>query len=196
MKQIRVVICILTAISVFGFSAIGGELSADKAERVRTAMTICGAALGLAVGIPSVLDVIPAGTCLSKSLLVAIPAVAMTTTTGALAGYWIADTTLTLAPSLLMAPIVGAGLGMIGSAIAGGASFALTFAIAVPVVEVSVGDLNYAQSTGMGFLAGAVWGGIVGIPSGTNRNWTAQTANATLSTKTGQFHFREGKKNG
>jgi hypothetical protein len=55
---------------------------------------------------------------------------------------------------------------MIGSAVAGGISFALAFAIAVRVVEVSTGDFDYLQSIGMGFLAGAVWGGIAGIPAG------------------------------
>jgi len=36
----------------------------------------------------------------------------------------------------------------------------------MPIVNVSTGTLNYPQSIGMGFLAGAVWGGIFGIPAG------------------------------
>jgi hypothetical protein len=166
MKQIRTAVCILMATLIPGLSVVGNDLPADKVERVRTGMTICGAVLGLGIGIPSVLDLIPKDTPLSQTLLVAIPVVATTMITGALASRWVADTTLELQPALLLSPIVGAGLGMIGSAVAGGISFALAFAIAVPVVEVSTGDFDYLQSIGMGFLAGAVWGGIAGIPAG------------------------------
>jgi len=73
---------------------------------------------------------------------------------------------LKLSPSLLLSPIVGAALGMIGSAVAGGISFALGMGLAIPIVYVDVGDFTYPQAIGMGFLAGAVWGGIAGIPAG------------------------------
>lgn len=166
MKRFHKVICVLLVALIPCLSVIGNDLPADKVEHVRTGMTIGGAVLGLAIGIPSVLDLIPEGTPLSDSLLVAIPVVAATIATGALASRWIADATLKLSPSLLLSPIVGAGLGMIGSAVAGGVSFALGMGLAIPIVHVDVGDFTYPQAIGMGFLAGAVWGGIAGIPAG------------------------------
>lgn len=166
MKRFHKVICVLLAVLTPGLSLLGNDLPADKVENVRTGMTIGGAVLGLAIGIPSVLDLIPKGTPLSDCLLVAIPVVATTIATGALASRFIADATLKLSPSLLLSPIAGAGLGMIGSAAAGGISFAFGMGLAIPIVHVDVGDFTYLQAIGMGFLAGAVWGGIAGIPEG------------------------------
>jgi hypothetical protein len=166
MKQVRKLICVLMAALLPGMSVIGSELPPGKVEAVRRGMTICGGGLGLAVGIFSAIDLIPADTPLSNSLLVAIPLTAITVTTGALAGRWIADRALAIRPSLLFSPVVGTGLGMLGAGLAGGVSFAIGMAIAVPAVGVSTGSLNYPQSIGMGFVAGAVWGGIAGIPVG------------------------------
>lgn len=169
MKRIRVLICFLMVILVPGLSVIGNGLPADKVERVRTGMTLLGAVLGFGGGIATGLGLVPAGIPLSESLLVAIPVAAMATVTGALASRWIAEMTLVRQPSLLASPFLGAGLGFVGCAVAGGLSFALAAAIAIPTVtapEGYWGVFNYPQAVGMGFLAGAFWMGLAGIPIG------------------------------
>jgi hypothetical protein len=58
---------------------------------------------------------------------------------------------------------------MLGGSFVGGISFALAFAIAVPLLEVEPGywgSFNYPQAVGMALLAGAFWGSVTGIPSG------------------------------
>jgi len=143
--------------------------SPAKVEHVRTGMTIGGALVGLAVTAPNVVGLVPPGTPLSDTLLVAIPATAVTVALGAMAGRWIADTTIALRPSLLLSPFLGAGLGLVGSALAGGIGFSLAFAIAMATVEAPPGywgESTYPQAVGMAFLAGGVWGGILGVPAG------------------------------
>ena len=167
MKRIRAVICILMMALIPGASVAGEDLPAKKVEVVRTGMTIFGAVLGLGIG--AVLNPSPPGTPLSTSLLIVVPVAAMAATTGALASRWIAEVTLALRPSLLSSPFVGAGLGLAGCAVAGGISFALAFAIAIPTVEAPEGywgPFNYPQAVGMSLLAGAFWGGLLGIPLG------------------------------
>ena len=167
MRRIRTVICILMMALVPGASVVGDDLPAKKVEVVRSGMTIFGALLGLGIG--AVLNPSPPETPLSISLLTTIPVAAMAATTGALAGRWIAEVTLALRPSLLASPFLGAGLGLAGCAVAGGISFALAVAIAIPTVEAPEGywgRFNYPQAVGMGLLAGAVWGGLLGIPLG------------------------------
>ena len=162
-------ICFLMVVLVPGLSVIGNDLPADKVERVRTGMTLLGAILGLGGGIATGLGLVPAGTPLSESLLVAIPVAAVATVTGALASRWIAEMTLVRQPSLLASPFLGAGLGLVGCAVVGGISFAVAFAIAMPTVvapEGYWGSFNYPQGIGMGFLAGAFWMGLAGIPIG------------------------------
>ncbi|MCK4599664.1 hypothetical protein KAU37_07615 [Candidatus Bipolaricaulota bacterium] len=169
MKRIRMLICLLMVALVPGLSVIGNDLPADKVERVRTGTTLLGAVLGLGGGIATGLGLVPAGTPLSESLLVAIPVAAMATVTGALASRWIAEMALVRQPSLLASPFLGAGLGLVGCAVAGGISFALAAAIAIPTVaapEGYWGVFNYPQAVGMGFLAGALWMGLAGIPIG------------------------------
>ena len=159
-------LCLLTAATFLVLPVCGSDLPEDKAERVRTWMTIGGAVLGLGIGVAGTLDLIPQDTPLSDSLLVIVPGAAATAATAALAGRWIAETTLALRPTLAFSPLVGAGLGMLGGAFSGGVSFALAMAIAIPATDVSVGDFGYLQAIGMAALGGALWGGIAGVPTG------------------------------
>jgi len=67
----------------------------------------------------------------------------------------------------LIVTIPVAGVAAITGAIA--ARWIADTAIAIPVVEVDPGywgPFNYPQAVGMGFLAGAFWGGLLGIPVG------------------------------
>ena len=159
-------VCLLMVATLTLLPVSGTDLPEDKVEQVRTWMTIGGAVLGLGIGIAGSLDLIPEETSLSDSLLVVIPTTAVTAATAALAGRWIAETALALRPTLVFSPLVGAGLGMVGGALSGGISFALGMAIAIPAVDVSVGEFTYLQAIGMAALGGALWGGIFGIPAG------------------------------
>jgi len=158
--------CLLMVATLTLLPVSGTDLPEDKVEQVRTWMTIGGAVLGLGIGIAGSLDLIPEETSLSDSLLVVIPTTAVTAATAALAGRWIAETALALRPTLVFSPLVGAGLGMVGGAFCGAVSFALGMAIAIPSVDVSVGEFSYLQVIGMAFLGGALWGGIFGVPAG------------------------------
>ena len=158
--------CLLMIATLTLLPVSGTDLPEDKVEQVRTWMTIGGAVLGLGIGIAGTLDLVPQGTPFSDSLLVIVPGAAVTAATAALAGRWIAETALALRPTLVFSPLVGAGLGMLGGALSGGISFALGMAIAIPAVDVSVGEFTYLKAIGMAALGGALWGGILGIPAG------------------------------
>jgi len=167
MKRIRVVLCILLVVIILGMPVFGNDLSPEKEEIVRTGMTLFGAVLGLGIG--PFLNPSPEGTPWSDLLLISIPAAAAATATGALAGRWVADVTLAKEPSLLFSPVLGAGLGAVATAFVGGVSFSLAFAIAIPTLDVREGywgPFNYPQAVGMSFLAGAFWGGLLGVPIG------------------------------
>ena len=169
MKLLRSVMCIILAGLMPALPAIGEDLQPSKADAVRTWMTVGSSLLSLGVAGSTAFFVCPEGTPLSNSLLVAIPVSGVAAAAGAVAGRWIADTTLGMRPSGFLSPIVGAGLGALSGAFVGGISFALTFVIAYAVVEVEPGywgSFNYPQTVGMGLLAGAFWGGLVGIPAG------------------------------
>jgi len=159
-------VCLLMVATLTLLPVSGTDLPEDKVEQVRTWMTIAGAALGLGIGIGGSLDLVPQETPLSDSLLVVIPTVAASAATSALAGRWIAETALALRPTLVFSPLVGAGLGMVGGVLSGAVSFSLAMAIAIPVVDVSVGEFSYLQAIGMAALGGALWGGIFGVPAG------------------------------
>ncbi len=165
----RKIVCLLLAALVAGLPVWGNGLPADKVEHVRVGMTLGGALVGLGVMVPTAVTLLPEGTPLSNTLFVAIPAASVTAALGALAGRWIADTTLSLKPSLLLSPLLGAALGFVGSAVAGGIGFSLAFALAMPTVEAPPGywgRFTYPQAVGMAFLAGGFWGGFIGVPAG------------------------------
>jgi len=167
MKRLRFVICILLATLIACLPVLGNDLPADKVELVRTGMTLFGAVLGLGIG--PFLNPSPEGTPWSDLLLVSIPVAAAATATGALAGRWVADVTLAMEPSLLISPVLGAGLGAAAIAFVGGVSFSLAAAIGIPTLDVPEGwwgSFNYPQAVGMGFIAGAFWGGLLGVPIG------------------------------
>jgi len=159
-------LCFVIAATLLVLPVVGADLPQEKAERVRAWMTIGGAVLGLGIGIAGTLDLIPQDTPLSDSLLVIIPGAAATAATAALAGRWIAETTLAMQPEFPFSPVVGAALGMLGGAFSGAASFSLAMAIAIPATDVSVGEFTYLQAIGMAAVGGALWGGIFGIPAG------------------------------
>jgi len=167
MKSLRFVICILLATLIAGLPILANDLPPEKEEMVRTGMTLFGAALGLGIG--PFLNPSPEGTPFSDLLLISIPAAAAATATGALVGRWIAEVTLAREPSLLFSPFLGAGLGAVGTAFVGGVSFSIAFAIAIPTLDVREeywGPFNYPQAVGMSFIAGAFWGGLLGVPIG------------------------------
>lgn len=169
MKLIRLISCLLVAALLPGFSILGGEIPLDKVERVRTDTALLGAAMGMGTVIAVSFGLLPPGTPLSDSLLVAIPVAAMASVIGALVGRGIAEVILAIRPPPLESAFLGAGLGFLGGAVIGGTSFALTAAIAIPTIaapEGYWGRFNYPQAVGMGFVAGAFWMGLVGIPVG------------------------------
>jgi len=169
MKFLRNVLCIILAGLMPALPAIGEDLQASKADAVRTWMTVGSSLISLGVAGSTAFLISPEGTPLANRLLVAIPVGGIAAAAGAMAGKWIADTTLGMKPSGFLSPIVGAGLGALAGAFVGGISFALTFVIAFHVIEVEPGywgSFNYPQAVGMGFLAGAFWGGLSGIPVG------------------------------
>ena len=174
MKFLRNVLCIILAGLMPVLPAIGEDLQASKADAVRTWMTVGSSLISLGIAGSAAFLISPEGTPLANRLLVAIPISGIAAAAGAMAGRWVADTTLNLKPSGLLSPVVGAGLGLLASAVVGGISFALAIAIAIPVVDApygywgfgSGGPRDYYQAVGMGFLAGAFWGGFSGIPVG------------------------------
>ena len=170
MKRIRVIVCILLALGTAWLPLLANELDVERAEMVRTGMTIAGAGIGLAagsaIGIGFSLDAID--TPLSDMLLLAIPVAAVGAATGALAGSWIADVVLRHQPSPLFSIIEGAGLGLVGGAFIGALTFATNFAIAYHILEVPEGYWGEPPIpvVAMALVAGGVWGGIFGAMAG------------------------------
>ena len=169
MRFLRNVLCLILAALMPALPVIGEDLQPSKADAVRTWMTIGSSLISVGVAGSAAFFISPEGTPLANLLLVAIPVSGVAAAAGAMAGRWVADTTLSMKPSGLVSPLVGAGLGLIAGAFIGGISFALTAAIAIPVVEAEPGywgSFTYLQAVGMGLLAGAFWGGLSGIPAG------------------------------
>ncbi len=170
MKSIRVTLCILLAVLIPGLSVVGSTLPAVKVNQVRTVMTIGGAVIGIGIVGATGFTLVPDGTPLADRLLVAIPPATVAAGLGAIAGRLIADAVIKWQPSLVLSPFVGAGLGAAAGAVIGGVGFALAAAIAIPTVEAPPGywgrGFTYPQAIGMGFIAGSVWGGFIGIPIG------------------------------
>lgn len=170
MKSMRVALCALLTALIPGLTVVGDTLPADKVSRVQTGMTVGGALLGLGIAGATAFSLVPDGTALADRLLVTIPVAGVAGAAGAFVGRWIADTALKLRPSRLYSPLLGVGLGLIGGAVIGGIGFALSVGIAIPTVDAPPGywgrDFTYPQAVGMGFVAGAFWGGLIGIPVG------------------------------
>jgi len=169
MKLLRSMLCIILAALMPALPAIGEDLQPSKADAVRTWMTVGSSLLSLGVVGSTAFFICPEGTPLSDLLLVAIPVAGVAAAAGAMAGRWIADTTIRMKPSHLLSPLLGAGLGALAGVVVGGISFALTAAIAIPIVDAPPGywgRFDYPQTVGMGLLAGAFWGGLSGIPAG------------------------------
>ena len=170
MKQMGSILCILLTLLVSVLPVLGAE-PADRSAIVRTGMTICGAALGLAagtaIGAGFSLDAID--TPLSSALLLTIPVAAAGTAAGALAGWWVADVTLRHQPSPAFSIIEGAGLGLLGGALVGGIAFSLNFLLAYHILEVPEGywgRYDYPWTIGMAVFAGGFWGGLAGVAVG------------------------------
>jgi len=171
MRRIGVIACALLLVAP-SLASAGNEIEGERAEFARTAMTIAGAAAGLAagtlIGVGFSLDAID--TPLSNALLLTIPVAAAGAAAGAVAGRWMADVTLRHQPSPLFALLEGAGLGLVGGAFVGAIVFPLNFVIAYPLLEVPEGywgRFDYPQTVGMAFLAGGFWGGFWGMLAGT-----------------------------
>jgi len=168
MRRCGVLVCVAFLVTSAAVQAVG-EL--DRAEVVRTAMTVVGAAGGLAVG--AFIGISFSGdatdTPLSNALVLTIPVAAVGAATAALAARWIADVALRAEPGPLLAVLEGAGLGLLGGAFVGGIVFPLNFAIAHRVLEVPEGywgRFDSTQAVGMGVVSGAFWGGLFGAVAG------------------------------
>ena len=171
MKPHRRSLCLILSIALLCVPAWAEEPTTPADEGVRTGLTVTGATLGVLSGTATALAFSAHGadTPLSSTLLVTIPVAATGAATGALAGWWIAEATLALQPSLLFAPILGAGLGLLGGAVVGALTFPMMAAIAIPTLDVPEGfwgDFEPIEAIGMAVLSGGVWGGIVGIAVG------------------------------
>jgi hypothetical protein len=171
MKQTGALLCILLTLAASSLPLLGDDVDADRAEIVRTGMTIAGAAAGLAagasIGIGFSLDALD--TPLANTLLLTIPVAAAGAAAGALVGRWMADVALRHRPSPLFSIIEGAGLGLVSGAIVGGVTFSLNFVIAYHILEVPEGywgRFDYPQTVGLAVLAGSFWGGFFGILAG------------------------------
>jgi len=170
MKRIGRIFCVLLLV-LPSMTAFGGEEDAQRAEAVRTGITIAGTAAGLAagatIGIAFSLDAID--TPLSNALLLTVPVAAAGAATGTLVGRCIADIVLRNPPSPLFAVLEGAGLGLVGGAVIGAVTFTLNFAIAYPLLDVPEGywgRFDVPQAAGMAVLAGGFWGGFFGMIAG------------------------------
>jgi len=170
MRPTRAIVCLslfLLAVCMPAFAAVTEE---DKAEWLRTGLTIAGAGTGLAVGVATGLafsaDAID--TPLSSTLLLTVADGAVGAISGALAGYWIAEVALAHQPGPLWSIIEGGGLGMAAGAFVGALTFATNFAIAQQILDVPEGYWGAPPIPilGMALVAGGFWGGFFGAMAG------------------------------
>ena len=167
MKKVRVAICLVAIVSALGNAFWAGEVPETTAEAIRNGSMLVGGLVGLVAG--PLLIPIPEDTPLSERLLVTIPVTAATVASSVMVARWIADTTMAVEPTLLLSPVLGAGLGLAGGALVGAIGFPLAVLLAVPTVNVPEGywgDMTPLQTVGMGLLAGGFWGGVTGLPVG------------------------------
>jgi len=174
MKLLRVVIslalCVALVETVAGASNANMNMpNADRENRVRTVLTFICAAAGLGSGIYLSISFVshsPYTLSLADRLYAVVPTTVAFTVTSALAGRWLADRSLSMKPSLLLSPLVGAGLGAAACAFVGAVSFPILGALGTSArIGVSSGVEGLAM-VGMGVLAGAFWGGLMGVPVG------------------------------
>ena len=168
MRRLSLALCALL-LAAPATTVIANDM--DRAEHVRTGLTVAGAAAGLAAGASvgigfsaSAID-----TPLSDALLLTIPVAAAGAAVGALAGRWIAGVILRRQPTPLPALLGGAGLGLVGGAFVGGIVFPLNFAIAYRLLDVPEGfwgRFDYPQAVGMAVVSGGFWGGFFGACAG------------------------------
>jgi hypothetical protein len=170
MKRIRVIICILLALGIACLPLFADALNTERAEILRSGMTIACAGIGLAagtaIGIGFSLDAID--TPLSNMLLLTIPVAAVGAASGALAGRLFADIALNQQPSFLLSVFEGAGLGLAAGAFIGALTFSTNFAIGYYILEVPEGYWGNPPipMIAMALVAGGVWGGIFGAMAG------------------------------
>ncbi len=163
-------LCIVLVVgTVSGSNKQVNVLETDREARVRTALTLIGAAAGLGSGIflsISFLSYSPHTLSLVDILYLLVPSTLVFTVTGTLAGRWLANRSLSFKPSLLLSPLVGAGLGAAAFAFVGAVSFPILGTLATSArIGVSSGIEGLAK-VGMGILAGALWGAVIGVPLG------------------------------
>jgi predicted acyltransferase len=174
MKLLRIVLSLTLCVALVGAAASGSNtdvnmVKADREDRVRTALTLIGAAAGLGSGMfgsISFLSYSPHTLSLADMLYVAVPSTLAFTVTSTLASRWLANRSLSLKPSLPLSPLVGAGLGAAACAFVGAVSFPILGALGTSArIGVSSGVEGLAM-VGMGVLAGAFWGAVTGVPLG------------------------------
>lgn len=174
MKLLRVVISFALCVALVGTVAGASNTNvnmpnADRESRVRAVLTFISAAAGLGSGIYlsiSFASHSPYTLSLADMLYVVVPTTVAFTVTSALAGRWLADRSLAMKPSLLLSPLVGAGLGAAACAFVGAISFPILGALGTSArIGVSSGVEGLAM-VWMGILAGAFWGGLIGVPVG------------------------------
>ena len=170
----RVVLCLTFCLTVASTSATGSNMNANmpavRENQVRTALTIIGAVAGLGIGIfgsISFLSYSPLALSLADRLYVAVPTTLAFAVTSTLAARWIANRSLSFKPSLLLSPLLGAGLGAAGCGFVGAISFPVLVTLGTSArIGVSSGSVEGIWVAGMGIFAGALWGAIAGVPLG------------------------------
>ena len=174
MKLLRTVFSLTLCVALVGAAASGSNtdvnmVDADREDRVRTILTLIGAAAGLGSGIYGSISFIsysPHTLSLADMLYVAVPSTVAFTVASTLAGRWLANRILSFKPSLLLSPLVGAGLGAAACAFIGAVSFPVLGTLGTSArIGVSSGVEGLAM-VGMGILAGALWGAVTGVPVG------------------------------
>ncbi len=96
---------------------------------------------------------------IADKLFVIIPTTIVFAWSSALAGWWIADQTLAIEPSLLISPLVGAGLGAAACAFVGGVSFPVLIATGTSErIGVSAGSLAGIGPIPLAIVAGGFLG--------------------------------------